>query len=123
MRDDRLHLIHITECIERIERYTAPGDGAFYSDTMIQDAVLRNLHTLSESTQRLSDALKDQHPEVDWTSIAAFRNVVVHDYLGIDLPRIWDIVQRDLPNLKRAVSTMLEAHSGDIHNNASSFAR
>ena len=110
MRDDRLYLIHITECIERIERYTVPGQDAFLSDTMSQDAVLRNLHTLSESTQRLSDALKDQHPEVDWTSIAAFRNVVVHDYLGIDLPRTWDIVGRDLPNLKRAISTMLEAH-------------
>jgi uncharacterized protein with HEPN domain len=103
-------LIHITECIERIERYTEPGDDAFLSDTMIQDAVLRNLHTLSESTQRLSDALKGQHPEVDWPSIAAFRNVVVHDYLGIDLPRIWDIVERDLPSLKRAISMMLEAY-------------
>jgi uncharacterized protein with HEPN domain len=110
LRDDRLYLIHIAECIERIERYTAPGHGAFLSDTMIQDAVLRNLHTLSESTQRLSGALKDQHPEVDWTSIAAFRNVVVHDYLGIDLPRIWDIVERDLPTLKRVIDVILEAH-------------
>ena len=110
MRDDRLYLIHISECIERIERYTAAGRGAFLSDTMIQDAVLRNLHTLSESTQRLSGALKDQYPEVDWTSIAAFRNVVVHDYFGIDLPRVWDIVEHDLPNLKRTISEMLEAY-------------
>lgn len=110
MRDDRLYLFHIAECIRRIERYTAPGQHAFLSDTMIQDAVLRNLHTLSESTQRLSDALKEQHLEVDWTSIAAFRNVVVHDYLGIDLPRIWDIVKRDLPTLKRAIDIILEAH-------------
>ena len=110
MRRDRLYLIHVTECIERIERYTAPGHAAFLSDTMIQDAVLRNLHTLSESTQRLSDALKEQHPEVDWASIAAFRNVVVHDYLGIDLPRIWDVVERDLPSLKSAIGVMLEAN-------------
>ena len=110
MRDDRLYLIHITECIERIERYTAPGQDAFLSDTMIQDAVLRNLHTLSESTQRLSDALKDQHPEVEWASIAAFRNVVVHDYFGIDLPRIWDILEHDLPSLKRTISMMLKAY-------------
>ena len=75
---------------------------------MIQDAVLRNLHTLSESTQRLSTELKDQYPEMDWASIAAFRNVVVHDYLGIDLPRIWDILERDLPGLKQVVSTMLD---------------
>ena len=62
MRDDRLYLIHIAECIERIERYTAPGHDAFLSDSLIQDAVLRNLHTLSESTQRLSDGLKDEYP-------------------------------------------------------------
>ena len=84
MKDDRLYLIHITECIERMERYTATGRAAFFADTMVQDAVLRNLHTLSESTQRLSDALKVRHPEVDWPSIAAFRNVIVHDYLGVD---------------------------------------
>ena len=54
--------------------------------------------------------MKDQHPEVDWTSIAAFRNVVVHDYLGIDLPRVWDIVERDLPDLKRTITTMLDAY-------------
>jgi uncharacterized protein with HEPN domain len=47
---------------------------------------------------------------VDWATVAAFRNVVVHDYLGIDLPRIWDIVERDLPDLKRAIGVMLEAH-------------
>lgn len=107
MKDDRLYLIHILECIERIERYTAPGRDAFFSDTMMQDAVLRNLHTLSESTQRLSDALKDRHPEVDWFSIAGFRNVIVHDYLGIDLKTMWDIVERDLPELKLAVTAML----------------
>jgi uncharacterized protein with HEPN domain len=55
------------------------------------------LHTLSESTQRISNELKKQHPDIDWRTIAAFRNVVVHDYLGVDLDRIWDIVEDDLP--------------------------
>lgn len=75
---------------------------------MIQDAVLRNLHTLTESTQRLSKAAKDAHPEVDWQGVARFRNVIVHDYLGIDLARIWDIVQQDLPKLKRSITAMLK---------------
>lgn len=108
MRDDRLYLIHIAECIERIERYTARGRDNFLSDTMVQDAVLRNLHTLSESTQRLSDAVKEQRPDVDWSSIGAFRNVVVHDYLGIDLERIWDLLEFDLPAFKQAIRVMLE---------------
>jgi uncharacterized protein with HEPN domain len=108
MKDDRLYLIHVGECIERIERYTASGQVAFQDDTLIQDAVLRNLHTLTESTQRISDSLKAAHPKVGWREIAQFRNVVVHDYLGIDLARVWDIVQHDLPSLKHSVTVMLE---------------
>jgi len=77
MKDDQLYLIHIIERIERIEQYTSEGRDTFLADTKTQDAVLRNLHTLSESTQRISDNLKTKHPEVGWRSIAAFRNVVV----------------------------------------------
>ncbi|MBN1580347.1 MAG: DUF86 domain-containing protein [Anaerolineae bacterium] len=107
MKQDRLYLIHIGECIERIERYVAPGYAAFQKDTLIQDAVLRNLHTLTESTQRISDSLKMAHPKVAWREIAQFRNVVVHNYLGVDLARVWDIVQHDLPELKYAITAML----------------
>ena len=61
MKDDRLYLIYIGECIHYIEQYTAEGRGAFFADRKTQDAVLRNLHTLSESVQRLSDTLRAQH--------------------------------------------------------------
>lgn len=74
----------------------------------LQDAVLRNLQTMSESTQRLSDATKASRLEIDWQRIVAFRNVLVHGYLGVDLERIWEIVQRDVPDLKRAITAMLE---------------
>jgi len=109
VRDDRLYLIHIGECIARIEAYTAEGKAAFLSDGKTQDAVIRKLQVLAESTQRLSGELKAGHPEVNWRGMAAFRNVVVHGYLGIDLERIWDIVERDLPRLRAQVSAMLEA--------------
>lgn len=80
MKDDRLYLMHILECIERIQRYTAEGKDFFFVDTKTQDAVNRNLQTLAESTQRISSSLREGHPEVEWRSISAFRNVVVHDY-------------------------------------------
>ena len=86
--DDQFYLIHIQECIARIELYTAEGKLAFLADTKTQDAVLRNLHTLAESSQRISEPRKASRPEVDWHAIAAFRNVAVHDYLGIDLNQI-----------------------------------
>jgi len=109
VKDDRLYLIHIQEAIERIEEYIEEGEELFLGDRKTQDAVLRNLHTLAESSQRISNGLKEQHTEVDWRILSAFRNVVVHDYLGISLARVWDIVENDLPRLKKNVATILKS--------------
>ena len=108
MKDDKLYLVHIRECIERIEAYTTDGRDAFLADVKTQDAVLRNLQVLSESTQRLSVGIRDAYPKVDWQGIHGFRNVLVHEYLGISLERVWEIVSRDLPDLKREVLRMIE---------------
>ncbi|MEW6532057.1 MAG: DUF86 domain-containing protein [Thermodesulfobacteriota bacterium] len=108
MKDDRLYLVHVRECIIRILEFTADGKDAFFADRKTQDAVLRNLHTLSESIQRVSPGLKVDYPTLKWREIAAFRNVIVHDYLGIDLDQIWDIIERDLPVLKTEVETILK---------------
>jgi uncharacterized protein with HEPN domain len=108
MKEDGVYLQHIAECIRRIEENTSKGREEFQRSHTLQDAVLRNLQTLSEATQRLSAGTRDKHPEIEWTRIAAFRNVVVHNYLGIDLEIIWAITQRDVPELKRAISAVLE---------------
>jgi uncharacterized protein with HEPN domain len=107
VKDDAVYLKHILESIRRIEENTRDGREKFLQTHALQDAVLRNLQTLSESTQRLSGALKAKRPEIEWKRIAAFRNILVHDYLGIDMERIWDIVQRDVPALKRAILEIL----------------
>ena len=106
MRDDRLYIHHVLDCIRRIDRYCQDGEDAFRASELIQDAVLRNLQTLAESTQRISDHLKALHPEVDWRAIAGFRNTLVHDYLGINLDRIWEIVSVHLPVLGAQMETI-----------------
>ena len=108
MKNDRAYLEHIIECINWIESHTAEGRDAFFSDRKTQSAVLRELQTLSESTQRLSDNIKKSHPEVPWERIAGFRNVLVHDYLGIKLDRVWDRIEKDLPLLRESVEKMLK---------------
>ena len=108
MKDDRVYLRHILDCIRRVEEDTAGGKDAFLSSHTLQDAVLRNLQTMTESTQRLSESTKEHHPEIEWRQIAAFRNVLVHDYLGIDLERVWEITRHDVPALKATVLSMLE---------------
>jgi uncharacterized protein with HEPN domain len=107
MKDDAVYLHHILECIRRIEENVKEGRERFMASHTIQDAVIRNLQTMAESTQRLSDDLKEAHSEVEWDRITAFRNVLVHDYLGIDIERIWEITQRDVPELKQAILAML----------------
>jgi uncharacterized protein with HEPN domain len=111
MKDDIAYLRHIQECIRRIEENTAGGKERFMSSHTLQDAVLRNLQTLVESAQRLSDNLRAGHPEIEWRRIAAFRNVLVHDYLGIDLERIWEITRQDVPQLKQVVADMLKSQT------------
>jgi uncharacterized protein with HEPN domain len=81
---DLVLLEHIRERIGRIAEYTSRKRAAFYDSHLIQDAVLRNLQTIAESTQRLSNGLRATEPEVAWRAIAGFRNVLAHDYLEID---------------------------------------
>jgi uncharacterized protein with HEPN domain len=109
MKDDRLYLIHISECIGRIESYTAGmTKDAFLSSTLVQDGVLRNLQVMAESTQRLSDHVKENHPTIDWHKIAGFRNILVHDYLGVDVERVWTILNKELPVLKKTVAAIMK---------------
>jgi uncharacterized protein with HEPN domain len=107
MKDDVVYLRHIEDCIRRIEEDTAEGRDSFLTSHTLQDAVIRNLQTMAESTQRLSDDLKDAHPDIEWYRIAAFRNVLVHDYLGVDIEKIWEITQRDVPQFKKSIQSMM----------------
>jgi uncharacterized protein with HEPN domain len=94
------------ECVERVDRFTIAGENEFRRSDLIQAAVLHTLQTMAQSIMRLPDALKATHPEVDWRGLAGFRNVLVHDYLGVSVPRVWEVVKRDLPAVKLALEAM-----------------
>lgn len=83
MKDPKLYLHHILECIERIEAYTQGNQELFLTDMKTQDAVLRNLQIMAESTQKLPPQWKEAHPNIPWQQIGGFRNRLVHEYLGI----------------------------------------
>lgn len=109
---DRVYLEHILECITKIKQYTKRGHEYFLEDDLIQDAVLRRLQTMAESTQRLSDDFKTRVAQVDWRSLSGFRNILVHDYLGgIDLERTWDIIENYLPDFEKVIIAKLELFS------------
>lgn len=104
---DSLYLIHIRECLTRVSEYTFGGPSEFMKDTKTQDAVLRNLQVMGESTQRLSEALKAANPAVEWSELAAFRNILVHNYLGMDLELIWQIITDDMPLFREQIEAMI----------------
>lgn len=108
MKSDRIYLNHIMECIDKIERFTSNGKNHFLNDEMTIDAVLRNLQTMSESTQRLSNAIKAGTTTISWNELSGFRNILVHSYFDINLERVWDSIQMDLPELKIFTSTALQ---------------
>ena len=104
---DRVLLEHMNECIDRIREYTDDQRATFYGSHLVQDAVVRNLQTLAESTQRLSETLKDTEPDMPWRAIAGFRNVLAHSYLEIDLEVVWSVIETDLPELAAAIKRMM----------------
>ncbi len=112
-QSERVLLDHVRECIERIREYTGGAQDTFLQTPMVQDAVLRNLQTLAESSQRLSATTKATEPGIPWADLAGFRNVLAHGYLGIDLEVVWNVVERDLADLLAAVERMHRFIEGD----------
>lgn len=100
---DLAYLTHMIECINRVFEYCEGGESSFRQSHLIQDAVIRNLQTLAESSQRLSESTKAIASDVPWRAISGFRNIIVLDYLGVDLDMVWQVVSSDLPLLQAAL--------------------
>lgn len=107
MRDATAYLKHIRDAIAKIEAYTTGGRKAFFQNTMVQDSVIRNLEIIGEAVKNLPAQVKRQNPEVPWRTITALRNVLIHEYFGVDLNIVWRVVAKRLPVLKRHISAIL----------------
>lgn len=109
-RDPRLYLDDILEAIQQIQIYVEGVDKqTFASDRKTQDAVIRNLEIIGEVAGNLSEAMQKNTPEIDWRKIKALRNILVHEYFGISLPIIWDIVNVKLEPLKVTCHKLLQS--------------
>lgn len=83
------------------------GYETFMSETHWQDAVIRQLEIIGEAAKKLSDDLRIKYPEIPWKRISGLRDILIHNYMGVDLSAVWEITQKNLPDLKQHVQKIL----------------
>lgn len=106
-----VHLLieDIWEAAEKVKHYTDDmTQMAFEHDERTTDAVVRNLEVIGEAANRLPEDFKGEHPEIEWVKIAGLRHRIVHEYFGVDLKIIWQIIKKDLPGLGEIVRGIRE---------------
>ena len=107
MKDDRVYLQHIRDALDDIDAYCASGRETFMADRMRQDATLRKLEIIGQAVKNLSEQTKSRQPETPWKQIAGLRDKVIHDYFGVNLDIVWAVVDKEVPKLRVAISTLL----------------
>lgn len=108
MRSERERLLDILEAIERIEKYAEEGKDTFEADELIQTWIVHHITIIGEACRTLPDDFQSKYANVPWADIVAMRNILVHHYFGIDTDAVWSVVERDLPELKFNIQTILK---------------
>jgi len=95
--------------IEKIQRYTSNTSyESFKNDELVQDATIRNLEILGEAAKKIPEETKQTYSDVEWRKVAGLRDILIHDYFGIDIVIIWDVIQNKLPSLQKSLRKIIE---------------
>jgi len=113
VKDDRLYLHHMLERCHRITRFISPGKTAFMESEVSQDAVIRNVEVIGEAAKRVSAGTRTLLPALDWKAICGMRDVLIHDYIGVDLDEVWNVACLGIPELQAALERFLATEGSD----------
>jgi len=106
-RDYKLFIEDIFDSIEKIERYFEGMDfDSFTADGKTVDAVIRNIEIIGEAAKNIPVVIRDEYPEIPWGRLVGLRNIVSHAYFGIDLKIIWQIITKNLPEIKPLIEEL-----------------
>jgi uncharacterized protein with HEPN domain len=106
-KDPRVYLAQILERIDRIREYTSAGRDAFLVDPRTQDAVIRCFEVIGEAAKRIPEEYRKGQPAIPWRELAAFRDVLIHQYEGVSIAEVWQVVARNLEPLRQAILAIL----------------
>jgi len=107
VKDDRLYLHHMLERCQRITRFIEPGREAFLASDQLQDAVIRNLEVIGEAAKQVSAQARAHLAQLDWKAICGMRDVLIHDYIGVDLDEVWNVAFSRIPELQSVLAQAL----------------
>ena len=103
------YLEHMADAIKDIESFTKGlTKSQFLKNKLRQSAVIRQLEIIGEASKNLPENFRENYSEVEWKKIAGTRDKIIHHYFGVDLNTVWDIVKKDLPDLKRKIKAILK---------------
>lgn len=98
------YIYDIIDCIRKIEVYTRGLTyERFQNAELVQDGVVRNLELIGEAAKHIPEDIRMQHPHIEWKKICGMRDILVHEYFGLDLELIWDVVATKIPALKKDI--------------------
>lgn len=109
MHKNRLNLLTIVEAIDKIELYSDDFKSAedFYHDSKSFDATMMQFIVIGEMIDKLGTTFKDKNPQIEWVKIKNFRNMIAHNYFGIDADEIWEIIALKLKPFKSDIAQLL----------------
>ena len=111
MKDRNVYILTVHDCIQRIKEYTVGYNlDAFLKDHKTQDAVIRNIEVIGQAVKDFGvENLLHDFPDVPWEQVAGMRNIIAHEYLGIDMTIAWEVVDAHLLSLEHAIMEMVQA--------------
>jgi uncharacterized protein with HEPN domain len=106
-KDPSIYINHIKASVEKILLYTKDIDEDSFNDNpLIQDAVIRQFEIIGEATKRVDKSFRERYPKIPWLDMAGMRDILIHDYLNVDLGIVWKTVRSDIPKLKKLLEEL-----------------